>query len=264
MGQAALQQIIGAIGDPHFAATASRAVREFMGFEMAAMLLHRAHATAAVLFDDLGAAGFGPGLDNYVRVTHRINPILARGPAAGACRARDFRARQLDIRDDIRDHLVLTDEEELGFRTLGWPPRLEEVGLYFRTGGGTVELSLYRERGRNPATAGKMRALAALRIPLAAAFERHRALLPRQLPARSVGPLLSPREREVCDLMLAGCSSTAIALRLGITVHTVKDHRKQVFRKLGVASLAELFVLAGRSEAPPLEGWPTDRSVRIM
>lgn len=251
MGQAALQQIIGAIGDPGFAATASRAVREFMGFELAAMILHRTHATAAVLFDDLGATGFGPGLDNYVRVTHRINPMLARGPVAGACRARDFRARQLDIRDDIRDHLVLTDEEELGFRTVGWPPRLEEVGLYFRTGDGTVELSLYRERGISLATAGKMRALAALRIPLAAAFERHCTLRPRQLPPRRIDRRLSQREREVCDLMLGGCSSTAIALRLGITAHTVKDHRKQVFRKLGVASLAELFALAGPHDGVP-------------
>ena len=250
MGQAALQRIIGAIGDQDFAATASRAVRDFMGFELAAMLLHRPRAMPAVLFDGLGPAGFGQGLDNYVRVTHRINPILARGPAAGACRARDFRARELDLHDDIRDRLLLTDEEELGFRTIGWPPRLEEVGLYFRTGADTVELSLYRARSTRPTTAGNMRALAALRVPLAAAFERHRALaLPR--PPRGVGELLSPREREVCDLMLAGCSSTAIALRLGITTNTVKDHRKQVFRKLGVASLAELFALAGRNDRLP-------------
>jgi DNA-binding CsgD family transcriptional regulator len=247
MGQAALQQIIGAIGDEAFAATASRAVREFMGFELASMLLHRTHAMPAVLFDEFGPAGFGEGLDNYVHVTHRINPILARGAAAGACRARDFRARGLDIRDDISDRLLLTDEEELGFRTVGWPPRLEEVGLYFRTVDGTVELSLYRERGINLATAGKMRALAALRMPLAAAFERHCALQPSRIGGR-----LSPRENEICDLMLAGCSSTAIALRLGITAHTVKDHRKQVFRKLGVASLAELFALAGRHDGAPL------------
>ena len=244
MGQAALRQIIGAIGDQAFAATASRAVREFMGFELASMLVHSADGAPAVLFDDFGPAGFGQGLDNYVHVTHRINPILARGAAAGACRARDFRARGLDVRDDIRDRLVLSEDEELGFRTVGWPPRLEEVGLYFRTGSRTVELSLYRERGIARATTGKMRALAALRVPLAAAFERHCALQPRQLSARRIGGQLSPRENEICDLMLAGCSSTAIALRLGITAHTVKDHRKHVFRKLGVASLAELFALA--------------------
>lgn len=250
MGQATLQQIIGAIGDRDFAATVSRAVRAMMGFKLASMLMHSAGDAPAVLFDELGDAGFGEGVDNYVRATHRINPMLARGPA-GAYRARDYRPRELVVDGDTRSRLLLADEEELGFRTLGWPPRLEEVGLYFRAGGGTVELGLYRGRGSSPAPAARMRALAALRIPLAAAFERHLALKPRRPPPHRIGCGLSPREREVCDLMLAGCSSTAISLRLGITANTVKDHRKQVFRKLGVGSLAELFALAGPGEGVP-------------
>jgi DNA-binding CsgD family transcriptional regulator len=47
--------------------------------------------------------------------------------------------------------------------------------------------------------------------------------------------------------MMAGCSSEAIALRLGISRHTVKDHRKQIFRKLQVGSLAELFAVDRRT-----------------
>ena len=54
---------------------------------------------------------------------------------------------------------------------------------------------------------------------------------------------LSPREREITELLLIGCSSEAIALRLGISRYTVKDYRKQIFRKLGIGSLAELFAL---------------------
>jgi DNA-binding CsgD family transcriptional regulator len=59
--------------------------------------------------------------------------------------------------------------------------------------------------------------------------------------------ILSPREREIYDLLLLGCSSATIALRLGLSRYTVKDHRKHIFRKLRVGSLAELFVLASRS-----------------
>jgi DNA-binding CsgD family transcriptional regulator len=55
---------------------------------------------------------------------------------------------------------------------------------------------------------------------------------------------LSAREAEVARLLLAGCSSEAIALRLDISRHTVKDHRKSIFRKLHIGSLAELFALA--------------------
>jgi DNA-binding CsgD family transcriptional regulator len=57
---------------------------------------------------------------------------------------------------------------------------------------------------------------------------------------------LSAREREICDLLLRGCSSEAIGLRLNISRYTVKDHRKSIFRKLRVGSLAELFALGTR------------------
>jgi DNA-binding CsgD family transcriptional regulator len=67
------------------------------------------------------------------------------------------------------------------------------------------------------------------------------------LEARSQGDTLSPREREICDLLLLGCSSAAIALRLGLSRHTVKDHRKSIFRKWRVGSLAELFARGSRS-----------------
>ncbi len=45
-------------------------------------------------------------------------------------------------------HIVMTAEEELGFRTVGWPQRMEEIGLYIDAWGGVVELGFYRERGR--------------------------------------------------------------------------------------------------------------------
>src|SRR3546814_5783201 len=71
-------------------------------------------------------------------------------------------------------------------------------------------------------------------------------------PALRPAPL-TPREAEVRDLLLRGCSTDAVALRLSISRHTVKDHRKAIFRKLGISSLAELFSLAHRP--PSSEGW---------
>ncbi|TBO33885.1 response regulator [Aquabacterium lacunae] len=51
---------------------------------------------------------------------------------------------------------------------------------------------------------------------------------------------LSPRQQEVCDLIVEGLTSKAIAERLGTTVHTVKAHRAEVMRRMGVDSVAEL------------------------
>lgn len=241
MRHSILTQVIGAIGEESFPAISAGALGQFLGFGLAAVIVHRAAGRPAVMFDNFDSVGARKGIENYVRFTHRINPMLAAVPAIGACRARDFAAHALDTADGIDAHLVLEADEELGFRTVGWPQRLEEIGLYFEACGGVVELGFYRERGRSTAPASKLRALRALGPPIAAAFERHGALRPVQAPAEA--SVLSLRERQVCDLLLMGCSSAAIASRLDISRHTVKDHRKSIFRKLHIGSLAELFAL---------------------
>jgi DNA-binding CsgD family transcriptional regulator len=51
---------------------------------------------------------------------------------------------------------------------------------------------------------------------------------------------LSPREREVARLAVAGLSNREIAAALWLSVYTVQDHLKAVFAKLGVRNRAEL------------------------
>jgi DNA-binding NarL/FixJ family response regulator len=48
--------------------------------------------------------------------------------------------------------------------------------------------------------------------------------------------LLSPRETEVLDLASLGLTNAEIALRLCVTVHTVKFHLAAIYRELGVAN----------------------------
>lgn len=57
------------------------------------------------------------------------------------------------------------------------------------------------------------------------------------------GVRLSKRQAEVALLVLRGHSSVSIGLRLGISPQTVKVFRKQLYRKCGISSQAELFNL---------------------
>jgi DNA-binding NarL/FixJ family response regulator len=57
---------------------------------------------------------------------------------------------------------------------------------------------------------------------------------------------LSPREREVLQLIAEGRSSKEIAVALGIAVTTVETHRRQLMEKLGLHTIAELTKYAVR------------------
>jgi DNA-binding CsgD family transcriptional regulator len=241
-----LARIISAVGTPCFAETASQAMCAYSDFQLSSVVLHRgADEAPKLMFEDLAGVGYRAGIENYVRRTYRANPMLAHHSPSGIFRASDFRLGGSALHADLKEYLVEAPDEELGFRTVGWPPHMEELGLYFGACGGIVEFSLYRERSRRSAPARTLDFLAAMRTPLAAAFERHAMLAPA--PDRGGAPLfsgLSARERDVARLLLAGCSSEAVSLQLGITRHTVKDHRKAIFRKLRIGSLAELFALS--------------------
>lgn len=66
---------------------------------------------------------------------------------------------------------------------------------------------------------------------------------PRPRPARPAAPGLTGREEEVAREVAAGRTNAEIAARLGMSEHTVKQHLKGAFRKLGVARRAGLAAL---------------------
>ncbi|MBR1120975.1 response regulator transcription factor [Bradyrhizobium lablabi] len=57
---------------------------------------------------------------------------------------------------------------------------------------------------------------------------------------------LTPRERQVFDLVVRGKLNKQIAHELGATERTIKAHRHQVMEKMKVQSLAELVTIAER------------------
>lgn len=81
--------------------------------------------------------------------------------------------------------------------------------------------------------------IAAINRCLAKAFERLSNRQSIEDLERRFG-MLTPREREVFDLVVEGCTSHAIASRLEISSRTVESYRTQIMEKMRAESVAVL------------------------
>ena len=108
---------------------------------------------------------------------------------------------------------------------------LEELAFAIRTvAGGKVYLS--------PAVAGVV------------AEEFARNTVP---PKSSASSSLSPREREILQLLAEGHSTKDIASRIHVSIKTVETHRQNIMAKLDLHSIAELTKYAVREGLTSLE-----------
>ena len=62
---------------------------------------------------------------------------------------------------------------------------------------------------------------------------------------------LTPREKEVMELVVQGHMNKNIAALIGTTEKTIKLHRGRVMRKMGISSVAELVRLASKVITEP-------------
>jgi len=77
----------------------------------------------------------------------------------------------------------------------------------------------------------------------------------RQRQATDASPLarLSPREREVLQLVVEGKSRTEISDILSLSFKTVETYRSRLMRKLGISDLPSLVKFAVQHGLTPLE-----------
>jgi two-component system response regulator FixJ len=60
---------------------------------------------------------------------------------------------------------------------------------------------------------------------------------------------LTPREREVLDLIVYGNSNQEVAVILNISARTVEFHRKRIIRRIGARNTADLARIWGERHA---------------
>src|SRR5208282_2220110 len=86
------------------------------------------------------------------------------------------------------------------------------------------------------------------------AIERSQSMLVQQSEMRQLRQrlaTLTPREREVMNLVVCGLLNKQVGAELGISEITVKAHRGKVMGKMKADSLADLVKMAGRLRLPP-------------
>jgi DNA-binding NarL/FixJ family response regulator len=67
------------------------------------------------------------------------------------------------------------------------------------------------------------------------------------------GNRLPPRQQQVMDGLIRGLTERQLALRLGISRHTVHDYVKSIYARFGVCSRAELLSVLIQSLQQALE-----------
>ncbi|TXT37577.1 MAG: LuxR family transcriptional regulator [Planctomycetota bacterium] len=65
--------------------------------------------------------------------------------------------------------------------------------------------------------------------------------------------LVTPREREVLDLIGRGLTNKQIAAQLHLTLRAIEDRRARLMRRVGAASLAELLTLVQQANLDELK-----------
>jgi FixJ family two-component response regulator len=167
-----------------------------------------------------------------------------------------------DQRPDVTACIVL-DVRMRGLSGLDLQKQLAKAGiqipLIFITGHGDIPMSVQAMKAGAVEFLTKPFRDQDLLDAIEVALKRDRAARKEQAKLaelRTRYELLTPREREVMALVVAGKLNKQIAADLHTVEKTIKFHRAHVMQKMAAASLAALVQMAGHLEPPGLRANP--------
>jgi DNA-binding NarL/FixJ family response regulator len=143
--------------------------------------------------------------------------------------------------------VALLDGRGLDIRDL-WPDDTEPIPGVVLLGGDPALTRAFRARGSPFGYLSEAVSVDQIQAAIAAVDAGLSVLEPRAEESLSIQaiaiegmepPALTPREGEVLNLVAAGLTNKGIAMRLGISEHTVKFHLASVLTKLDSGSRAE-------------------------
>ena len=255
----AVSQFVGGreIGDRAAGNAFVEMMKSLVAFDYSVIFAYRGTERPIDLYSTFDATDYEIFVSMYQDGPYLLDPFYSAAslPRPGVWRMRALAPDRFFASEYYRSYYVQTG-------------LAEEVGFFVPTGEGvTVVLSLMRREG-----SGAFRdveySLMRKAEPLVAAMVREvwGRLGPRfdhssrgskqdrnpEAEARArISDKLTLRESAIIELVLQGHSSESIGLRLGVATGTVKVHRRNIYRKLGISSQAQLMSLyLGRMKVP--------------
>lgn len=253
---AATPDLVGRLGKEGFAATLDAALRAVAPFDMSCIFAYAGRDRPLLLHDGLGSVSTPQIMRNYLDGTYVLDAVYTaclRGSPAKLHRLRDLAPDaffQAEYYNSPHVHPCISMEsgalaEEIVFLMPVRPRFYLAYSLLRSNASGefcrrdfallsktaplvTILMSRHWEH------------LAVEQVP--AAPPTNEAELDRVFETFAHGDL-TRREQTIVSLVLKGHSSISIGRILGIAEGTVKNHRKNIYAKLGISSQTELFNL---------------------
>lgn len=245
----ALPPLAAGAGTPQFPERLVEALRHVVAFDWWMVMIYREQANPEMLCDNFTGSWRARGLTTYVAGYYLLDPFYVM--------SRSLDHPEVCRLGDIAPDGFLESEYHRAHYAAG---RIgDEVNyLWPLESGVTLAVSLERSEHCVPFGEADVTGMETIQPLLYVLACKHWSLVRQKAApqaAQELGRLvqnaaanfgstvLTPRERDVVTLILRGYSTKSVSQALGISPGTVKVHRENIYRKLGISSQAELFNL---------------------
>jgi DNA-binding CsgD family transcriptional regulator len=244
-----ISRAIAALGTADFFPSLVAAVNGQVRIDYPQVWLYHRDLPPRVLYHEIPADAVASQIDEYLDGPYREDPFFQTSmnqPRSKIYRLSRITMGKLEQSTYYREYYADTGTTD------------EAIYLSRLRGGNVINLSMMRLPEHGPFSDGEYEALYLLAEPVSELIKSHsehddfavtHLIQPGidhqiDLAFRTFGAsLLSPREKDVLEMMLRGYSTDSSADKLGIALETVRRHRKSIYRKLDVSSQTDLFSL---------------------
>ena len=244
-----ISRAIATLGTDKFFPTLIEAVKGQVKIDYPQIWLYHKDLPPRVLYHEIPKDAVASQIDQYLEGPYREDPFYHTSlhqPRSKIYRLSRVTMGKLRESDYYRNYYADTGTCD------------EVVYLSKLQAGNVINLSMMRLAERKPFSDEEYESLYLLAEPVAELLKSHtehndfaaanliQPGIDHQIDTafRTFGAsLLSPREKDVLELMLRGYGTDISAERLDIAVETIRRHRKSIYRKLDVSSQTDLFSL---------------------